>query len=89
MEKGLKMICRKCAGRDGYIGGLMLDGTLSAADDGINCPLCGGEEEGEEIGNVIPGKEEGISRMAITSGLHPEETGSIPVFPTSGALVVM
>ena len=52
----LKMICRKCAGRDGYIGGLMLDGTLSMADDGINCPLCGDEEEGEEIGKVITGK---------------------------------
>lgn len=55
MEKGLKLICRKCAGRDGYIGGLMLDGTLSAVDDGINCPLCS-DEEGEEVGKVITGK---------------------------------
>jgi hypothetical protein len=67
MEKGLKLLCKKCAARDGFIGGLAFSGTL-AIDDGFQCPVCDGEEEdigkvlGEEVGKSSIGKDSGGRR---------------------------
>jgi len=52
MEKGLKLLCRKCAAREGFISGLAFSGTLSI-DDGFDCPVCREEDEGKIIGEEI------------------------------------
>jgi hypothetical protein len=51
MEKGLKLLCKRCA----IDSGLAFSGTL-VIDDGFKCPVCDHEENegrllGEEIGD--------------------------------------
>jgi len=57
MEKGLKLLCKRCAAREGFISGLAFSGTL-AIDDGFDCPVCREEDEGKIIGGGIAGKDE-------------------------------
>lgn len=51
----LKLTCRKCAPVAGILGGVALDGT-QGLDDGVICPICGNQEEGEEVGKILSGE---------------------------------